>query len=151
MGDTVSYVCAIGIFTIVFALLIKLSSFPHHVWAVDVYDGASMFLVSMLVVIAKTTSFFTLINFLSVFPIGGTEYLSEVLCFLGVMSMIVGTFGAIRQQRLKRFLAYSSIGHMGYILLSMGAVPESAGAVLYFLAYLFGTVLLFSILLGIRR
>lgn len=109
-----------GFILILSAMFFKISAAPFHMWAPDVYQGSPTIvttffasLAKFAVVIATLRLYFGLIGF---FKWPGID---NIFIFTGVLSLLVGSFGAIFQTNIKRLLAYSSIGHIGFILLGM--------------------------------
>jgi NADH-quinone oxidoreductase subunit N len=104
----------------------KLSLVPFHFWSPDVYEGAPTPVTAFLSTGPKIAGFALLIRFIEVFqPAGFNSFnsplfsLSTILAIMAIFSMIVGNFGAIWQNNVKRMLAYSSIGHTGFMLMAL--------------------------------
>jgi NADH-quinone oxidoreductase subunit N len=132
-------------FTAAFAF--KLSVVPFHLWTADVYEGAPFAGAAFLSVISKGSVAFIFITVLyKVFqPMGDTWYL--LLVILSITTMVIGNFFALRQQNIKRFLAFSSIAQVGFILVGMSS-NDSFGitAVVYFiLIYVFSNLAAFAV------
>lgn len=107
----------------------KIAAAPFHMWCPDVYEGAPTPVTAFFSVGPKAAGFAMLARFVEgVFPAssGGSFEWKLVLALLAVLTMAVGNFGALRQQNLKRLLAYSSIAHAGYLLVAFSAFGESA-------------------------
>ena len=111
----------IGLAFVIFSLFIKLALAPFHVWSLDVYEGSPTISTFFFAVITKL-SFFVFLVRLSY--VAALEYF-EVWQFYGIvialLSIFVGSFGGLRQRKLKTLLAYSSVSHMGYALLAFSA------------------------------
>lgn len=127
---------------------------PFHFWAPDVYEGASAVVAGFLSVVPKVAAFAGLIRFmLTALPEGLA--ISTTVAVLSVLSMTFGNLVALRQTRLKRLLAYSSIAQAGYVLLAvavLGRADEAAGAAAYYLAaYLFMNLGAFAVTAQIER
>ncbi|MDH5722428.1 MAG: NADH-quinone oxidoreductase subunit NuoN [Alphaproteobacteria bacterium] len=143
----------VGMVFLLAGLAFKISAVPFHMWTPDVYQGAPSSVTAFFAIVPKVAAMGLLMRLcLDVFE-PATEQWQQILYFLAVASLIVGSFAAIAQDNLKRLMAYSSIGNMGYILIGLVvASPEGAGAVLYFLLiYVFMTAGVFAIILTMRR
>ncbi|MEJ7778352.1 MAG: NADH-quinone oxidoreductase subunit N [Daejeonella sp.] len=117
----------------------KLSLVPFHFWSPDVYEGAPTPVTAFLSTGPKIAGFALLINFLQAFQpmrFGGLSNslfnFNSVLGAVAILSMIIGNFGAIWQNNVKRMLAYSSIGHTGFMLMALFAFTESGFKALIF-------------------
>ncbi|HQS51729.1 MAG TPA: NADH-quinone oxidoreductase subunit N, partial [Daejeonella sp.] len=104
----------------------KLSLVPLHFWSPDVYEGAPTPVTAFLSTAPKIAGFAVLINFLEMFYDPGSKALHStmldlnyILAFLAILSMLLGNFVAIWQNNIKRMLAYSSIGHTGFMLMAL--------------------------------
>ena len=146
-----------GIALLLVGFAFKIGAFPFHMWAPDVYEGASTPVTAAMATGVKIGAFAALIRTFS--AIGLTSAGQEVIAFLAGSTMILGNIGAIRQTNVKRMLAYSSVAHSGYLLSGLLAV-ESYGKVssngvsamlFYLTAYAFMTLGAFSIITLIGR
>ncbi|QFY41938.1 NADH-quinone oxidoreductase subunit N [Candidatus Methylospira mobilis] len=123
------------------ALSFKLSLVPFHLWTADIYEGASAPVTAFVSTVSKTAIFALLLRFWLVTGAWRSAALMEMLIPVAVLSVLAGNLLALRQTRLKRLLAYSSIAHMGYLLIALIAgsmlktesLVESVG--FYLLAY----------------
>ncbi len=126
----------------------KISAVPFHLWTADVYEGAPVAVTSYLSVISKGAVLFVFVSVLyEVFkPLAETWY--NVLFLLSVLTMIIGNLFAIRQNNLKRFLAFSSIAQVGFILIGIsGNSQTGAASVVYFvLIYIFSNLGAFGVI-----
>ena len=120
----------------------KISSVPFHMWAPDVYEGAPTTVTAFIATGSKAGAFAAMIRVLVVALRGATPDWSALLWALAALTMTVGNVVALAQSNLKRMLAYSSIAHVGYMLMGLVAGGAAgAGAILfYLLAYTFTTV-----------
>jgi NADH-quinone oxidoreductase subunit N len=120
----------------------KISSVPFHMWAPDVYEGAPTSITALIATGSKAAAFAALIRVLTVALRGSQPDWSALLWALAALTMTVGNVVALAQSNLKRMLAYSSIAHVGYMLMGLVAGGAAgAGAILfYLLAYTFTTV-----------
>jgi NADH-quinone oxidoreductase subunit N len=125
----------------------KISAVPFHLWTADVYEGAPVAVTSFLSVISKAAVLFTLVNILyKVFtPIANTWY--WVLIVLAAATILIGNLFAIRQDNFKRFLAFSSIAQVGFILIGIsGSSQAGAASLIYFvLIYIFSNLAAFGV------
>ena len=125
----------------------KISAVPFHLWTADVYEGSPVAVTAYLSVISKGAVFFIFIQVLyTVFrPLGGNWY--RILIVLSALSMIVGNLFALRQEKLKRLLAFSSIAQSGFILAGViGSSRAGEASVVYFiLIYIFSNLGAFGV------
>lgn len=125
----------------------KISAVPFHLWTADVYEGSPVAVTAFLSVISKAAVFFTLVNLLyKVFtPIADTWYL--VLVVLAAATILIGNLFALRQDNFKRFLAYSSIAQVGFILIGISGSSQagSASLIYFILIYIFSNLAAFGV------
>ncbi len=114
----------LGVILFMAGLLYKLSAFPFHFWAPDVYGGAAVEVVAFIAALPKLAAVALLVRVVSLFL--AMEGIVPVLGILAVLSMTMGNLLALTQTRLKRMLAYSAVSHAGYILLGLLA-PDHGG------------------------
>ncbi|HMD01210.1 MAG TPA: NADH-quinone oxidoreductase subunit N [Ferruginibacter sp.] len=129
------------------AFAFKLSVVPFHLWTADVYEGAPVATTSFLSVISKGSIAFIFMSALyNAFSTMGAVWYN-MLMILAIATMIIGNLFAIRQQNIKRFLAFSSIAQVGFILLGISAgAPEGITPVVYFiLIYVFSNLGAFGV------
>lgn len=111
----------LGFVLILVAMFFKISAAPFHMWTPDVYEGSDSVVTTFFATVAKFSSVLILVRiFLDVST--GWVGINNVLLLVAIASLAVGSFGAIKQTNLKRLLAYSSIGHMGFVLLGLSAI-----------------------------
>ncbi len=131
----------------------KISIVPFHLWTADVYEGSPVNITSFLSVISKGAAVFILIIILfTVFPVI-IETWQKTIYVTSVLTMTIGNLFAIRQQNLKRFLAFSSISQAGYILLGIigGSQLGMASVVYYILIYIFSNLGAFGVVVAISN
>jgi NADH-quinone oxidoreductase subunit N len=118
-----------------------------------VYQGAPTSVTAFFAIVPKIAAFALLMRLLFEPFAGLAEQSGQILYFLALMSMIVGAFAAIAQSNIKRLLAYSSIGNIGYALIGLVVgTPDGAGAVLvYLMIYMVMTAGVFAVVLTMRR
>ncbi|KAF0106142.1 MAG: NADH-quinone oxidoreductase subunit N [Anaerolineaceae bacterium] len=141
-------IVAIGVtFLILAGLAFKVSLFPFHFWAPDVYEGAPTPVAGFLSTASKAAGFAVLIRlFTAVFPVLNADW-SLILAILATLTMTVGNLIALTQKSVKRMLAYSSIAHAGYAMIGVVAFSElgMASVVFYLIAYALTNLLAFGI------
>lgn len=140
----------LGLICFVLVFLFKVAAFPCHMWSPDVYEGAWLPITIILIVLVKLLYF---LFFFKVFFYVFIKliYLWQPLILLSSLgSLIIGSFGIVGQNRIKRFMAYSSINHVSFILLGMscGSTTGLAVTILYLLVYSFTLLLFFSFALN---
>lgn len=142
----------VGFTFILFGLFIKLASAPFHLWSLDVYEGSPTSSSFFFAAITKLSTFvliirITFLNFHSVFD--GWQF---YFFWVGVFSVFVGSFGGLKQRKVKTLLAYSSITNMGYALLALGAGTSFGIQMLFFhlIIYMISGLCTWSILLLLR-
>lgn len=143
----------IGIVFVIVGLAFKVSAVPFHMWVPDVYEGAPTPVTAFFAVAPKMAAIALFIRFL-IAPFGAliAEW-QQVIIFLSIASMILGAVAAIAQTSIKRLMAYSSIGHIGYALIGLAAAtPDGIRGVLVYMAiYLFMNVGAFAVILSMRQ
>ena len=125
----------------------KISIVPFHLWTADVYEGSPVPVTAFLSVVSKGAAVFIFMSALyNVFGLITTTWV-YLLAVLAVATMTIGNLFAIRQQNIKRFLAFSSITQAGYILVGItsGTIHGTASAVYFILVYLFSNLAAFSV------
>ena len=142
-----------GVGLITIGLGFKVASVPFHMWTPDVYEGAPTSVTAFMSVGPKAAGFAA---FFRVYLIGFSELSDEtvtLIWILAALSMTVGSLGALLQENIKRMLGYSSIAHVGYVLVALVAANEMASpAVLYYmLTYCFMNIGLFAVVIALSR
>ncbi len=143
-GSSLQILAFVFLFT---AFAFKLSIVPFHLWTADVYEGSPMAVTSFLSVISKGAIAFILLTTLyKVFAPMHTLWYNMVM-LLSLVTMVVGNLFALRQQNIKRFLAFSSIAQVGFILLGLSSHSiEGTSSVVYFvLIYVFSNLAAFGV------
>jgi NADH-quinone oxidoreductase subunit N len=143
----------VGIGLVLVGFGFKISSVPFHMWAPDVYEGAPTTITALIATGSKAAAFGALLRVLTVSLKAAQPDWTVLLWAVAAVTMTVGNVVAIAQSNLKRMLAYSSVAHVGYMLVGLVAGGVSgAGAVLYYLlAYTFTTVGAFGAILMVER
>ena len=139
--------------TITAGLLFKIAAVPFHTWAPDAYDGAPTPVTAHLSVASKVASFAVLIRLLLMTLSPARSIWEPMTAVAAVASLTIGSIAALTQSRLKRFFAYSSIAHVGFVLL--GFVTNSPaglkGVYVYLLVYAVMNLGAFALLISLRR
>ena len=142
-----------GLVFIVAGLAFKLGAVPFHMWVPDVYDGAPTAITLFIASAPKIAAFGFVIRILADALAGATEDWQGMLIILAVLSMAIGNIVAISQTSMKRMLAYSTISHMGFLLLGILAGTNNgyASAMFYIVTYTLTTLAAFGIMLLLSR
>jgi NADH-quinone oxidoreductase subunit N len=131
----------------------KISAVPFHMWTPDVYEGAPTPVTAFFAAAPKLAAMaLTVRTLFAAFPSVTHEW-QQIVTFLAIASMALGSFAAIGQRNIKRLMAYSSIGHMGYALvgLAAGTAEGVQGVIIYLAIYLAMTLGTFACILAMRR
>ncbi len=119
---------AFGVVMFLIGVFFKVAAVPFHMWTPDVYEGSPTPVTAFMATATKAAAFGLLLRFAPVIATGmGPEAGSSMLAVIAVLTMFVGNLGALRQQNLKRLLAYSSIAHAGYMLVGVAAIVAEDG------------------------
>jgi NADH-quinone oxidoreductase subunit N len=145
-----------AVFAMVFILVglaFKVSAVPFHMWTPDVYEGAPTSITSFFAVVPKVAGLAVLIKFMFI-PFSNilTEW-QTIIIFISIASMILGAIAAIGQKNIKRLLAYSSIGHVGYALagIATGVVSGYESSIVYISIYVIMNIGAFSCLYLLKK
>lgn len=143
----------VGMVFLLAGLAFKISAAPFHMWTPDVYEGAPTSVTAFFAIVPKVAAMAVMIRLLFE-PFGAlVEEWTQIVVLLSVLSMTVGAFAALVQTSIKRLLAYSSIGNMGYALIGVAAASNVgvSAVVLYLVIYVAMTIGVFAVLLSMRR
>ena len=156
IADTVSsnnYGLTFGIVFILVGLSFKISAVPFHMWAPDVYEGSPTPVTLFFSIVPKIAALTVFIRFLYIPFINMIDQWQPILIFISIASMIFGAVAAIGQKNLKRLIAYSSIGHIGYALagLSVGTNEGLQSSIVYISIYIVMNLGFFSCLLMMKK
>ena len=134
----------VGKILVTVSLLFKLSAVPFHMWAPDVYEGSPTIITALLATVPKIAVFSILVQ---IGPV------TNVVLMCAVLSIVYGAIGALNQTKIKRLLAYSGIGHMGFILLgvAIGSLESIQAGLIYMIIYVIMSICSFSILLFLTK
>lgn len=142
-----------GLVFIIAGLAFKISAVPFHMWTPDVYEGAPTPVTAFMAAAPKMAAMALVVRVLmGAFP-GIVDEWRQILVFVSIASMALGSFAAIGQTSIKRLMAYSSIGHMGYALVGLAAGTETGvqAVMVYMAIYLAMTLGVFAGLLALRN
>jgi NADH-quinone oxidoreductase subunit N len=143
----------IGLVFVIAGLAFKISVVPFHMWTPDVYEGAPTPVTTFFAVSPKVAAMALLVRTLTV-PFGAAiGQWQQVIVFVALASMFLGSLAAINQTNIKRLMAYSSIANMGYALvgLAAGKVAGVSGVMVYMAIYIATTMATFGCILSMRR
>jgi NADH-quinone oxidoreductase subunit N len=131
----------------------KISAVPFHMWTPDVYEGAPTPVTAFFAAAPKVAGIAIFVRATVVAFPGITHEWQQIVVFVSIASMALGAFAAIGQRNIKRLMAYSSIGHMGYALVGLAAgTPEGVqGVLVYMSIYVVMTLGTFAVILSMRR
>jgi NADH-quinone oxidoreductase subunit N len=151
--DSNEYALTFGIVFILVGLAFKISAVPFHMWAPDVYEGSPTTVTLFFTMVPKIAALTVFIRFLFVPFLELIDQWQMILVFLSIASMLFGAIAAIGQKNIKRLIAYSSIGHIGYALAGVASASNEGiqSSVIYLTIYIVMNLGLFSCLLMLRR
>jgi NADH-quinone oxidoreductase subunit N len=143
----------VGIVFVMVGLAFKVSAVPFHMWTPDVYEGAPTPVTAFFSVAPKMAALALFVRFM-VAPFGPlvAEW-RQIIIFLSIASMVFGAIAAIAQQNIKRLMAYSSIGHIGYALIGLASATATGirGILVYMAIYLVMNLGTWAVILCMRR
>ncbi|TDR94234.1 NADH-quinone oxidoreductase subunit NuoN [Enterovirga rhinocerotis] len=131
----------------------KLAAAPFHMWTPDVYEGAPTPVTAFFASAPKAAAMAMAVRlFIGGFP-SITESWQQIIVFVSILSMVIGAFAAIGQTNVKRLMAYSSIGNVGYALIGLATGTQAGvqGIIIYMAIYLAMTLGTFALIIGMRR
>src|SRR5260221_7069673 len=134
-------------------LAFKVSAVPFHMWTPDVYEGAPTPVTAFFAAAPKVAAIALFIRVaIEAFP-GIVPQWQQIIGFISIASMVLGAFAAIGQRNIKRLMAYSSIGHVGYALVGLAAGTQTGiqGVLIYMAIYVAMTLCTFACILAMRR
>ena len=143
----------VGIAFVIAGLAFKLSAVPFHMWTPDVYEGAPTPVTAFMSTAPKVAPFIVLLRVMFG-PFGHIAIQWQpIIIVVAIASMLLGSFAAIAQTNIKRLMAYSSIGHMGYALIGLAAGTETGvrGVLVYLLTYVVMSAGVFACIVAMRR
>lgn len=143
----------VGMIFVLVGFCFKISAVPFHMWAPDVYQGAPTPVTAYFSTAPKVAAILVFVRILQEPLAPWTDQWQQVIILVSVASMVVGALGAIAQNNIKRMLAFSSIGHVGYALMAVAAsTPEGLfGLLIYLSLYIFMSIGAFALILLMQR
>jgi NADH-quinone oxidoreductase subunit N len=142
-----------GIVFLISGLAFKVSAVPFHMWTPDVYEGAPTPITAYIATAAKVAAMALFLRaILTSFPHALAQW-RQIIIVISVLSMVLGAVAALGQKNIKRLMAYSSIGHMGYALLGLaaGTALGARGVLIYLVIYVFTNLGVFACIQAMRR
>jgi len=152
-GDTIGIGVVIGLVFVAAGLAFKLAAVPFHMWTPDVYEGAPTPVTAFLAAAPKVAAMaLTIRIFYQAFGDWASQW-QQIVVFISIASMLLGSFAAIGQSNIKRLLAYSGIGHIGFALVGLAAGTEQGvnSVLVYIAIYLIMTLGVFACVLALSR
>ncbi|OXS99272.1 NADH-quinone oxidoreductase subunit N [Notoacmeibacter marinus] len=142
-----------GLVFVLAGLAFKISAVPFHMWTPDVYEGAPTPVTAFFAAAPKMAAMALLVRVVMDAFEPLTSDWQQIVAFIAIASMVLGSFAAIGQSNIKRLMAYSSIGHMGFALVGLAAGTQAGvrGVAIYMLIYLAMTLGAFAFILAMRR
>jgi NADH-quinone oxidoreductase subunit N len=139
------YFVLLGVLLIIIVLLFKIASAPFHFWAPDVYEGAPLSSTITFSILPKLVIFSFFVKWISITSCLFSD-IKDILVFVGILSVMVGTFFALRQKRMKRLVIYSSIAQIGFLVaaLACGTFDGLASIFFFLIIYLISSVLMWN-------
>jgi NADH-quinone oxidoreductase subunit N len=137
-----------GAVLILIAFAFKLSLFPFHTWAPDVYEGSSAPLAGYMSIVPKVAAFAVALRIFSIYIDLGIESVQTIILILSVITMTLANIMALVQQDVKRMLAYSSISHAGFVMaaIAIGTTKASTAIFVYYALFMFTNLGAFTML-----
>ncbi len=147
-----STISEIGLSLILISLFFKVSAAPFHIWTPDVYEGSPTISTLFFASLPKFASLIFLFRVYQELNISGIQSLNYIFQIVCAISLLVGVYGAITQKVIKRLLAFSSINHIGFMLLGIMSYQLMSEGTLFFylIIYLITTFGIFAVLLNLR-
>lgn len=141
-----------GLVFMIAGLAFKVSAAPFHMWTPDVYEGAPTPVTAFFAIAPKVAALVLMARVLVGPFYGMADQWQQVVWLVSVLSMFIGGFAAITQTNIKRLMAYSSIGHVGYALMGLTVADQEGirGMLIYLAIYLFMNVGTFAVILSMR-
>lgn len=152
-AETRSLGLVFGLVFVLAGVCFKISAVPFHMWTPDVYEGAPTPVTAFFAAGPKVAAMAILVRVVSEAFMPVFADWQQILVFVAIASMLLGSFAAIGQRNIKRLMAYSSIGHMGFALVGLAAGTETgvSGVILYMLIYMVMTLGTFACIMAMRR
>ena len=152
-AETRSLGLVFGLVFVLAGLAFKISAVPFHMWTPDVYEGAPTPVTAFFAAAPKIAAMAVLTRIVVTAFHPVLADWRQIIVFISIASMLLGSFAAIGQRNFKRLMAYSSIGHMGYALVGLAAGNQTgvSGVMLYMVIYMVMTLGTFACILAMKR
>ncbi len=142
----------IGITLMVIGMLFKIAAAPFHFWAPDVYEGAPSMTTATMSTLAKVVAMAALYKLVSGMTESLTPTFEMVIVVVSILSMTIGNIMALRQDNVKRMLAFSGISHAGFMLMAILCLSTAASTLLYYTAaYALSGIASFAVIIYVTR
>ncbi len=143
----------VGIVFLMAGLAFKVSAAPFHMWTPDVYEGADTPITAFFAAAPKAAALALFARVMADPLAGAADAWGQIVAVIAGLSVVVGAFGALAQRNIKRLMAYSSIGHVGFALIGLAAASEAGvgGLLIYAAIYLFMNLAAFACVMAMRR
>ena len=140
----------IGITMLIVGMLFKIAAVPFHFWAPDVYEGSPTITTALMSTLAKVVAMATLYKIVSSLQFGVNPKLELIIVIISIASMTVGNIMALRQDNVKRMLAFSGISHAGFMLMTLLSLATAASTLLFYTtAYALSGIAAFAVILAV--
>ncbi len=153
VGEEVGLGLLFGLVFLISGMAFKISAVPFHMWTPDVYEGSPTPVTAFFAAAPKVAAMAVFVRVMHDAFGGAVGQWQQVIVFISIASMVLGAFAAIGQSNIKRLLAYSSIGHMGYALVGLAAGTQAGvrGVVIYMAIYMIMTLGAFACVIYMRK
>ncbi|MEC4004124.1 NADH-quinone oxidoreductase subunit N [Flavobacterium sp. SUN052] len=142
----------IGVALITIGMLFKIAAVPFHFWAPDVYEGAPPLVTATMSTLAKVVAFATLYKLLAAMNLFPSFQFQNIIVVISILSMTVGNIMALRQNNVKRMLAFSGISHAGFMLMTVLSISNSTNNLLYYTsAYALAGIAAFAVIISVTK
>lgn len=142
----------IGISLLTVGMLFKIAAVPFHFWAPDVYEGSPSIVTATMSTLAKVVAFATLYKLLATMNADISSAYQTIILIVSIASMTVGNIMALRQNNVKRMLAFSGISHAGFMMMTLLSLSNSSGNLLYYtVAYALAGIASFAVIINVTR
>lgn len=142
----------IGVALVTIGMLFKIAAVPFHFWAPDVYEGSPTLTTATMSTLVKVVAMATLYKLLIAMNANLSEAFINIIIALSIASMTVGNIMALKQNNVKRMLAFSGISHAGFMLMALLSMTTSAGSLLYYAtAYSLAGIAAFAVILYVCK
>lgn len=143
---------SLGVVLVCIGMLFKIAAFPFHFWAPDVYQGSPTLTTATMSTLAKVAAMATLFKIHSVFASYMSDSFTVLLICLAIATMFVGNIMALKQDNIKRMLAYSGISHAGFMMIALFNTTNATAELFYYAAaYFFASIAAFAIIIAVCK